>query len=125
MSRLYAALSQINQAIVWTSDRGELFEKVCQILVEDGRFRTAWIAWHNPETDELLPVADWGDENGYIRSIKVYADDRLEGRGPSGLAFRSGEPYVCNDMLNDSVTLPWRAEIARCGFRATAVSLSE
>ena len=121
VSRLYAALSQINQAIVWTPDRGELFEKVCQILVEDGRFRTAWIAWHNPETDELAPVADWGDENGYIRSIKVYADDRLEGCGPSGLAFRSGQPYVCNDMLNDPVTLPWRAEIARCGFRATAV----
>jgi hypothetical protein len=66
-------------------------------------------------------VADWGDENGYIQSIKVYADDRWEGSGPSGLAFRAGQPYLCNDMLNDPATLPWRAEIERCGFRATAV----
>jgi PAS domain S-box-containing protein len=121
VSRLYAALSQINQAIVWTSDRVELFRKICRILVEDGQFHMAWIAWHDPETEELVPVADWGDKNGYIRNVKVYADDRLEGRGPSGLAFRAGQPYVCNDMLNNPVTLPWRAEIARCGFRATAV----
>jgi PAS domain-containing protein len=121
VSRLYAALSQINQAIVWARDRGELFQKICRVLVDDGRFHMAWIAWHDPETDELVPVADWGDENGYLRNIKVYADDRLEGRGPSGLAFRAGQPYVCADMLNNPVTLPWRAEIERCGFRATAV----
>jgi PAS domain S-box-containing protein len=121
VSRLYAALSQINQAIVWTPIRDELFQKVCRVLVEDGQFHTAWIGWHDAETHQLVPVAEWGDACGYIQSIKVYADDRPEGCGPSGLAFRAGQPYVCNDMLDSPVTLLWRAEIVRCGFRSIAV----
>jgi len=121
LARLYAALGQVNQAIVWMPTREELFQKVCQVLVKDGGFDMAWIGWHDPETHQIVPVAVGGDEQGYVRNIKVYADDRPEGRGPTGLAFRSGRPHVCNDMLNDPATLPWRTELARRGLNASAV----
>ncbi len=121
LSRLYAALSQINQAIVMTSTRDELFAKVCRVLVDFGGFHMAWIGWSDPVTHELAPVAAWGDENDYINSIKVYSDDRPEGRGPTGTAFRKNRSYICNDVLNDAATRPWRAEIERRGFRASAV----
>lgn len=121
MTRLYAALSQINQAIVWTKTRDELLENICQILIEHGGFQMAWFGWHDPATQLLMPVAVCGDETGYIQHIKIYADDRPEGRGPTGTAFRTGRPYICNDMLNDPVTLPWRAELERRGLRASAV----
>lgn len=121
MTRLYAALSQINQAIVWTKTRDELVEKICRILIEHGGFLMAWFGWHDPATQLLVPVAVCGDETGYIRSIRIYADDRPEGRGPTGTAFRTGRPYISNDMLNDPATLPWRAEVERSGFRASAV----
>jgi PAS domain S-box-containing protein len=121
MTRLYAALSQINQAIVWTKSRDELLQKICRVLIEHGGFQMAWFGWDDPATHQLIPVAVCGDETGYIQHIKVYADDRPEGSGPSGTAFRTGRPYICNDMLNDPATLPWRAEIERRGFRASAV----
>ncbi|KXS33831.1 MAG: Multi-sensor signal transduction histidine kinase [Candidatus Gallionella acididurans] len=121
MSRLYAALSQINQAIVWTKTRDELFQNICRVLIEHGGFQMAWIGWHDPATQLLMPVAVCGDESGYIRSIRIYTDDRPEAQGPSGTAFRTGRPYICNDMLNDPATLPWRAEIVRRSFRASAV----
>jgi PAS domain S-box-containing protein len=120
LSRLYAALSQINQAIVWTPSRDELFRKICRVLVDRGGFRMAWIGWHMPETHRLVPVAEWGDENGYLQSVEVYADDRPEGQGPSGRAFRTGRPYVSNDVLGDPATAPWRPELDRRGFRASA-----
>lgn len=121
MSRLYAALSQINQAIVWTKTRDELLQKICRVLIEHGGFQMAWIGWHDAATQLLMPVAVCGDETGYIQHIKVYADDRPEGSGPSGTAFRIGRPYICNDILNDPATLPWRTEIEQRGFRASAV----
>ncbi len=123
LTRLYAALSQINLAIVWMPDRNELFQKVCQALVEQGGFHMAWIGWHDAETHQIVPLAISGDENGYIRSIKVYGDERPEGCGPSGLAFRAGCPCICNDMLNNPVTAPWRPELIRRGFKACAVFL--
>ncbi len=120
LTRLYAALSHINQSIVWTTAREELFQKVCRILVEQGGFHMAWIGWHNPETQQIAPVAAWGDEDNYSRNIRVYADDRLEGRGPTGRAFRSGEPYICNDILNNPVAQPWRESLMKHGYRSSA-----
>jgi len=120
LSRLYAALSHVNQAIVWTQDRDELFRKVCKALVDHGGFRMAWVGWHMPETHRLLPVAEWGDENGYLQSIEVYVDDSPQGQGPSGQAFRTGRPYICNDVLGDPATALWRPELVRRGFRASA-----
>jgi PAS domain S-box-containing protein len=121
LSRLYAVLSQVSQAIACTHSRDELLLEICRVLVEHGGFRMAWIGWHDPHSQRLLPVAAWGDERGYLRSIEVYADDRPEGRGPSGIAFRARQPYISNDLLNDPATLPWRAELERRGFRASAV----
>ncbi len=53
--------------------------------------------------------------------MRIYSDDRPEGRGPTGTAFRNGRPTVVNDILADPATLPWRAPAAISGFRASAV----
>jgi PAS domain S-box-containing protein len=120
LNRLYSALSQINQGLVWMPTRDELFRGVCQVLVEHGGFRLAWIAWHDPQHQALVPVAQCGDTDGFLEAIRIHADDRPEGRGPSGTAFREGRSYICNDLLTDPSTLPWRTEVARRGFRASA-----
>jgi len=120
LSRLYAALTQINKAIIWLPDREVLFSKLCQILVEEGGFHMAWVGWHNPETHLITPVTSFGDVNGYLSSIKVYSDERYDGKEPAGLTFRSGQPCICNNMLADPATLAWRHELARLGFRASA-----
>ena len=92
LNRLYAALSQINQAIVRTPGRDELFRRLCGVLVETGGFGLAWVGWHDPATRRLVPVAVAGDGQEYVRNLQVYSDDRPEGRGPSGQAFRSDQP---------------------------------
>ncbi|MDP2291270.1 MAG: PAS domain S-box protein [Actinomycetota bacterium] len=120
LRRLYAALSHIDQAIVWASTREDLLRKICAVLVEHGEFRMAWIGWNDPEAAELVPVAIEGDVHGYVDSIKVYTDDRPEGRGPSGNAFRDGRPYVSNDRLNDEISRPWRAQSLASGLLSSA-----
>jgi len=120
LNRLYSALSHINQAIVRKRTRAELLRHVCEVLIAHGGFGMAWIGWHDPETHRLVPVAQAGDENGYLQSIEVYTDDRVEGRGPSGRAFRENRPYICNDLVADPTALPWRAELDRRGFCASA-----
>ncbi|CAN5566460.1 hypothetical protein BH09VER1_BH09VER1_48360 [soil metagenome] len=121
LSRLYAALSQVNQAIVWSAHRDELFHKICEVLVEFGGFRMAWIGSHDPASNRLIPVACYGGETGYLDQINIYTDDRPEGHGPSGTAFRTNSSFICNDTLHDNSTAPWHAELERCGFLAAAV----
>lgn len=120
LTRLYAALTKVNQAIIWLPNQEQLFSSLCRILVEEGGFKMAWVGWNDPATNQLIPAAVYGDVNNYLSTIKVYSDDRPEGRGPSGIAFRSGQPYICNNMQQDTATLMWREEINSRGFRASA-----
>jgi PAS domain S-box-containing protein len=119
VSRLNVARSRVNQAIVRTPDRKTLFRKVCQVLVQEG-FGMVWIGWRSARTKQLTPVAQWGEEGEYLSNVEVYSDDRPEGRGPSGMAYREGKPYICNDAFHDRSTLPWREEFKRRGLRASA-----
>ncbi len=123
VSRLHAALSAINHAIVQAKSRDELFQSICTALVKQECFPLAWIGLHDPVSRRITPVATAGDEADYIRSITISSEDRMEGRGPTGNAFRSERPYICNNLDTDPGTLPWRAEINRRGFRASAVFL--
>lgn len=121
LSRLYASLTKINQAILRLTTQEALFNKVCQVLVEEGGFHMAWVGWNNPNTNQLEPVASWGDENDYLKRIKIYSDERPEGQGPSGLAFRAAQPYICNNLLDDQVMQLWHDEVVQRGFRSAAV----
>ena len=119
LNRLYSALSHISQAIVRTHTRDELLRRVCEVLVQDGAFRMAWIGWHEPATHRLLPVAQAGDENDYLKSVEVYADHRPEGHGPSGRAFRENRPYICEDVLQAVKITPRDSRAAALTFVLT------
>ena len=56
-NRLYATLSQVNQAIVRCQSRQDLFEDVCRIVVEYGKCRGAWIGWPEQGGGSLVTAA--------------------------------------------------------------------
>jgi PAS domain S-box-containing protein len=118
--RLHIASSQVSRTILRSNSREELLNDVTRILVESGGFAMAFIAWHDPESQQLLPVARFGDDGGYADHIRIYTDDRPEGRGPGGTAFRAGVPYVCNDFEHDPHTMPWRTAAGVSGWLASA-----
>jgi PAS domain S-box-containing protein len=120
VSRLNIARSHVNQSIVRTGDRKSLFRRVCQVLVQQGGFGMAWIGWRSARTEQLLPVTVCGEEGEHLTGLDVYTDERPQGQGPSGIAFRGGNPYICNDVFNDPVTLLWRPEFRRRGLFASA-----
>ncbi|MFN8251155.1 MAG: PAS domain S-box protein [Ferruginibacter sp.] len=107
--RLYFFLSQINQMLVKTADETTLFQQACDIAVDIGRFRMAWIGLLDPATLQLEPAAHAGNESGYLSHINISAAaDKPEGRGPSGKALRQGEYIVCNDIANAPEMMPWK-----------------
>lgn len=119
---LYSALSQTNKAIMFIDRPEELFREICRIAIEHGKFSLATIVTLDSETGSLVPVAHCGKAENYLDSLVVSADpDREEGQGPTGIAFRSGAPYICNDFSSDPVTVPWRAAARKYGINSSAV----
>jgi len=118
--RLYNALSKVNHAVVRSGSPVELLDQVTQALVTFGGFRMAWVGRHDPATHEVAVLASSGDRTGYLDGIRVFADDRPEGRGPTGTAIREQRPYVCNDIAADPNMAPWCEAAACAGWRASA-----
>jgi PAS domain S-box-containing protein len=120
LNRLYSVLSKINEAIVRIREPGELFEQVCRIAVEDGMFRMAWIGLKDPVTLQVKPVARWGDQGGYLDTIRIVAADVPEGRGPTGRAVFDGKYFIGGDIEIDPLMRPWRDKALSHGFRSSA-----
>ena len=117
-NRLYSALSQINQAILRSRNQPELFDKVCQVAVELGGFRLAFVGLVDGLTQRVIPVAKFGHTD-YLEHAAIFADHRQLGSGPTGLAIHSGKPYICKDFFNDPATEPWRVAAAEKRFRSS------
>lgn len=60
LSRLYAALSHVNQAIVRIDQRLPLYESICRALVEQGGFGMAWIGEPEPRSGAVQAVVQAG-----------------------------------------------------------------
>ena len=120
LNRLYSVTSSLSQTIIRTSDRAELFREICRIAVEKGRFRMAWFGLLDSATQRVIPAAWAGVEEGYLAAIRISVADEPEGRGPTGSALREGRHFICNDIANAELMLPWREEALRRGYRSSA-----
>ncbi|WP_243303573.1 PAS domain S-box protein [Geothrix oryzisoli] len=122
MTRLFSALSQVNQAIVTSPSREILLDKVCEVMVEFGKFSMAWIGWDDPGSHVVKVVSSHGDRGGYLDGLQIRSDDTPLGQGGTGRAIREGRTCVLNDFLGSHEAAPWHEAAARCGI-AASVSL--
>ncbi len=120
LNRLYSVLSKINEAIVRLNDPHELYERVCRIIVEYGLFRMAWIGLKDLDTLIVKPVVSYGDRNGYLDGITIFANDLSEGKGPTGRAIYEDRYFICSDFDSDPNMLPWLDKARLHGFRSSA-----
>jgi diguanylate cyclase (GGDEF)-like protein/PAS domain S-box-containing protein len=122
LNRLYALLSGINTAIVRIKDRQELFETVCQIAVEQGGFKLAWIALLDPETMRVTPVAQAGFEDGYLDTFNSTTHDTDPFRRKMvAQALEEKKASVCNDIQTDPRMEQSREQALARGYRSAVV----
>lgn len=120
LNRLYRVISQVNEAIVRARNRETLFQDICRVIVESGRFKLAWIGLLDEVTQTIRPTAATGDNQDYLEGLVISVDPGVpEGRGPSGTSFREGRTYVCNDFMTDPATVLWRDRARRVGIRSS------
>ncbi|MFZ4464891.1 MAG: PAS domain S-box protein, partial [Bacteroidales bacterium] len=90
LNRTYSVLSNINHAIIRSHDKQELFDKVCQIAVDDGKYLMSWIGIINPKTNKVDVVASAGKTGVYLMDINIDLNNLVQSSGPTGQAIKSG-----------------------------------
>jgi diguanylate cyclase (GGDEF)-like protein/PAS domain S-box-containing protein len=121
LNRIYAVLSGINAAIVRIRDRQELFQAACDIAVDSGRFRMAWLGIVDDQAEQVKPVAWAGDVRGFFDSAPLaVTETKPGGHGLAGRAVREMKPMISNDVLNDPQRL-MKKECEERGINSLAV----
>lgn len=120
LNRIYAVLSAINKTIVHEKDPQAMLTRACEIAVETGGFRMAWVGKHDAAANKVQPVAAAGVVEGYLDRVNIDLNDQGQSSGPTGRSFQSGEHSICNDIEHDSRMTPWREEMMKRGYRSSA-----
>ena len=113
LSRIRTVLSGINAALMRMHDRSKLFDEVCHIAVEHGRFRMAWIGMTEPGALYTRPEAWAGHEGGYLAEVGQAVRERPDSEGAGKLVLLSGEPLVINRIESDPRVLYKKEALAR------------
>jgi PAS domain S-box-containing protein len=101
-------LLKIGRAIVEAADEHQLLQSVCDIFVEDGGFRSAWVGY--PELDPpkiIRPFAQAGDQDGILRNLNL-TWDKGNFENPASVSIRTGQ--TCFNKDNQILSLPLKSD---------------
>jgi PAS domain S-box-containing protein/diguanylate cyclase (GGDEF)-like protein len=123
LNRIYTVLSGINTTIVRVRERQQLFDEVCRIAVDLGKFAFAWIGMLDTDSEMVTPVARAGHGEGYLShlSISTVEDTRVVSCTLTARALATQQPVICNDVAADEVMRSSRTEALSRGYRSAAM----
>ncbi|MDD2913695.1 MAG: PAS domain S-box protein [Gallionella sp.] len=124
LNRALRLLSACNSVIVQSKEEEEeeeeLLSATCKLVVETGGYRMAWVGFaeHDPAKN-VRPVARYGSDNGYLDSANISWADTDRGRGPIGIAIRSGVTQVNQNFLTNPSLVLWRDAALARGYQSS------
>ena len=119
--RALMVLNKCNQALIHAREEQGLLDEVCQMIIETGGYRFAWVGF--PEQDErktVRSVAQAGYEDGYLDTIVVTWADDQHGHGPVGTAIRTGKSSIIKNIWTNPDFTPWRESAIEHGYSSVA-----
>lgn len=118
--RLYATLSQVNQEIVRENDRSKLFQRICDIAIEFGHFRMAWIGLIDLDGLHIKPVSFSGTGTKFLPDPDRFFRDDFTLKGPNGRALLKASSIVFNGFEHDPDFQSWCADVLEQGSGSSA-----
>ncbi len=121
LTRALRLLGDCNMCLAQADDEQALLTDICQLLVDRGRYRMAWIGFVEHDADKSIrPVAHAGHDDGFLEKIRVSWDgDKDIGQGLNGSAVRSARAQVSQNWLTNPQMTPWRELALERGYQAS------
>lgn len=121
LTKLYAALSQCNQAIVRCKNETDLFAQICKDAITFGGMKMAWIGMVDAADNRIKPVSSFGSGTEYLEEIEISLDvSNPFSHGPTGTSVRENRPVWCQDFQNDPSTIIRKSLAGKFGWGASA-----
>ena len=118
--RALRLLNVCDGIMIRANDEEQMLSDTCRAVVEIGGYRLAWVGYarQNPEKS-VQPIAFAGAHQDYVRQANISWGDTEQGRGPAGVAIRTGSVVIARDTETQPNFGPWRQAARERGFRST------
>ena len=108
MSKLYAFISQVNQNIVRIKEEEVLFKNACQLAIEFGKFKMAWIGMFDKDKGKITLVEQSGSDLVEIAEFSTTTSDYSQKK-----VLKTGKHFICNDIKNEIELDNWKPFIEK------------
>jgi putative nucleotidyltransferase with HDIG domain len=117
LSRALRTVGEGNKVLVRASDETELLDDICNVLVDMGGYKMAWVGYIQDDADKTLkPVATCGEDGGFVESLQIKcADDKPVCCNIAG-AYQLARPVSVGDVTTDQDSQAYRADAVERGF---------
>jgi PAS domain S-box-containing protein len=119
LGRELQAIRECNQAIVHANDEKSLLSDVCRILFTTAGYPLAWVGSVKHDKFKSVQPLAWSGDEEYIAKANITWADNERGRGPTGLAIRTGKTHFFQDFITEPAAAPWRASALLHGYRSS------
>lgn len=120
VARVQRALQVANHALLRAQSDDELFRGICNVVVEVGGYRMAYVAIANHDEQKSMRFAAIaGHDAGYLAGSTITWGDAPTGKGPTGMAIKTGEIQVNQNFATNPAMTPWAEEALKRGYQAS------
>jgi PAS domain S-box-containing protein len=97
--RALLCLGQANKVLVTATSEADLIDGACETIVQAGRYALAWLGFGNDDELRSISIAGYsGYTETLIEQDLTWSEEYEAGRGPIGVAMRTGIVQVDNDL---------------------------
>ena len=117
LNRVLRTLSAANRAFVRADTEHDLVEAICQVVVDEGAYRFAWVGYLSESSPGAIKaVAHAGGAAGDPAVVSWWAADVHNDPGATSL--REGRTFISRDLAGDPGRAMWRAAAIARGYRS-------
>ncbi|GAB5606188.1 HD domain-containing phosphohydrolase [Sideroxyarcus sp. TK5] len=122
-NRALRTISAGNQALIHATDEGSLLQEMCEVAVEFGGYRLAWIGFARDDEDKtIVQMAQSGSKRGWPNPSPLTWDEARHASCPAGQSIISGSPSIVPDILNTQELESWHENARQYGY-ASCIAL--
>lgn len=115
--------NKVNEKIASQTNAIDIFNAVCQSLVEEGGYLLSAISLkpipENPNQN-IYPIASAGSVN-YLKEIAIDLSDEQLNSGPTAIAIKTTRTVINNNFFNNPAAIPWAATAKKFNIASSIV----
>jgi PAS domain S-box-containing protein len=120
LNRELKAIRNCNQALLRADNEQAILNEICRITCDEAGYRMAWVGFVENDLEKTIRIVAFaGVEDGYLDQAKLTWSDTERGRGPSGVAIRTGKSAFIQDFAVDPQAVPWRDAALKRGYHSS------